>query len=241
MDPRVDKITKALKDYFVKADFKKAVIGLSGGVDSALTAKLAVMALGKENVTALIMPNDGMSSESSVTDAQAWAEELGIAYEIVPIGDFVGRYKNLPWGESEAAFINVQARVRMTILYHFANSYQAIVLGTDNKTEAILGYFTKYGDGGVDVLPIASLYKTDVLKIAAALRIPEAILTKAPSAELSKGQKDEDELGMSYKEVDRILKKFEKGGAARTGDEKKLKARIEANKHKSELAPVIGR
>ena len=239
MDPRIDQIVKGLKDYFKKAGFEKAVLGLSGGVDSALTAKFAVMALGKENVTALILPCEGMSSDHSLSDAENWAEILGIHYEIIPIADFVAQYQGLRWPASEEAKINVQARVRMTILYHYANSHKALVLGTDNKTEAILGYFTKYGDGGVDVLPIASLYKTDVWKLAEELGIPEAIIKKVPSAELSQGQTDEGEIGMSYAEVDEILKKFEAGGVAETDKEKKLQTRIEANRHKGQLPPVV--
>lgn len=240
MDPRTDKIAEGLRDYFKKAGFKKAVIGLSGGVDSALTTKLAVMALGKENVTALLMPNDGTSSAHSIADAKAWAEELGIEYRVVSIGDFVKRYQKLPWEASEEAVVNAQARVRMTILYHYANTHKVLVLGTDNKTEAMLGYFTKYGDGGVDLLPISSLYKTEVWKLSEELGLPEAIIKKTPSAELSQGQTDEAEIGMSYREIDDILRKFEAGGKAETDNEKKLQARIEANRHKSQLPPVIG-
>lgn len=122
MDPRIDKIVQGLKEFFEKAGFKKAVVGLSGGVDSALVAKLAVLTLGKENVTALLMPNEGVSSDHSISDAKAYAEELGIEYRVVSIRDYVQRYDKLPWDESEEAYINIQARVRMTILYHYANS-----------------------------------------------------------------------------------------------------------------------
>lgn len=239
MDPRIDQITKGLKDFFEKAGFQKAVVGLSGGVDSALTAKFGVMALGKENVTAILLPNDGMSSGHSLTDAEALAKELGIEYHIVPIKEYVQRYKELPWEESEHAHMNIQARVRATILYHYANSNDALVLGTGNKTEEVLGYFTKYGDGAVDMLPIGSLYKTDVWKIAQELGLPEAIIQKTPSAELREGHSDEDEIGMSYAEMDEILKKFESGGTAETENEKKLQARIEANRHKNAMPPII--
>ncbi len=239
MDPRINKITKGLKDYFEKAGFKKAVVGLSGGVDSALVAKLAVMALGKENVTALLMPNEGISSDNSISDAKAWAEELGIEYKVISVRDYVQRYDKLPWDESDEAYINVQARVRMTILYHYANSHKSLVLGTGNKSEITLGYFTKYGDGGADVFPIGGLYKTDVWQIAEELKLPEAIIKKTATAELKAGQTDEGEIGMNYAEIDEILKKFEEGGEAETENEKKLQARIEANKHKGELPPVL--
>ncbi len=239
MDPRIDQITNGLKDFFEKAGFQKAVVGLSGGVDSALTAKFGVLALGKENVTGILMPNNGMSSEHSIADAKAWAEELGIDYKVVSIGDFVNRYDKLPWDETEEAYMNIQARVRATILYHYANSYQALVLGTGNKTEETLGYFTKYGDGAVDVLPIGSLYKTEVWEVAKELDLPEAIINKTPSAELRADHTDEDEIGMSYREMDDILRKFEAGEAAETEKERRLEAMIARNRHKSQLPPVI--
>jgi NAD+ synthase len=239
MDPRVDQITKGLKDYFETAGFNHAVLGLSGGVDSALVAKFGVLALGKDNVTALLMPNDGISSGHSLMDAKAFAEELDIAYHIVPLKEFVEHYEGLPWKESEHARMNIQARVRATILYHYANSHDALVLGTGNKTEETLGYFTKYGDGAADVLPIGSLYKTDVWKIGKELDLPEAILKKTPSAELKEGHTDEGEIGMGYKEIDKILKKFEKGLSAETENEQKIYSRIRANRHKNEMPPVI--
>jgi len=239
MDPRIDKIAQGLKEFFEKAGFKKAVVGLSGGVDSALVAKLAVLALGKENVTVLLMPNEGVSSDHSISDAKAFAEELEIEYRVVSIRDYVQRYKNLPWDESEEANINIQARVRMTILYHYANSNNALVLGTGNKSEITLGYFTKYGDGGADVLPIGSLYKTDVWKIAEELDLPEAIIKKTATAELKAGQTDKGEIGMSYSEIDEILRKFEAGGESESDKEKKLMKRIEVNRHKGELPPVL--
>lgn len=239
MDPRIDKIAQGLKDFFEKAGFKKAVVGLSGGVDSALVAKFAVLALGKENVTALLMPHDDISLASSLPDAKAFAEELGIEYRTVSVRDYVERYKKLPWDETELAHMNIQARIRMTILYHYANSHNALVLGTGNKSEITLGYFTKYGDGGADVFPIGDLYKTDVWKIAEELSLPKTIIKKTATAELKAGQTDEGEIGMSYVEIDEILKKFEAGGTAETDNEKELMQRIESNKHKGELSPVI--
>lgn len=239
MDPRIDQITKGLKDFFETAGFSKAVVGLSGGVDSALTAKLGVLALGKENVAAILMPNDGMSSDQSIADAKAWAEELGIDYKVVSITDYVRRYEKLPWEESAEAHMNIQARVRATILYHYANSHQALVLGTGNKTEETLGYFTKYGDGAVDVLPIGSLYKTEVWAISKELRLPEVIINKTPSAELKAEHTDEDEIGMAYPEMDDILRKFEAGGEAESENENRLQTMIARNAHKGKMPPVI--
>ena len=236
---KYDKIVSRLKDYAKKAGISKAVIGLSGGVDSALVAKLGVLAFGKENVTALIMPNEGVNNPQNVTDAQNWANELGIASHVININPFVSNYEKLPWKSSRLAQMNIQARVRMTLLYHFANTHAAIVLGTGNKTELLLGYFTKYGDGGVDILPIGGLYKTDVWKMAIALGIPDVIVRKAPSAELSSGQTDEGEIGMEYAEMDRILKKFAKGEKPSDENEEKLYKRMLVNEHKVKMAPVI--
>lgn len=239
MDPRIKKITIGLQEFFEQAGFKKAVVGLSGGVDSALVAKLGVLALGKENVTALLMPNRGTSSDHSIADAKGWAEELGIEHKVISIGDFVQRYKKLPWNETEEAYINIQARVRATILYHYANTHHALVLGTGNKTEKMLGYFTKYGDGAVDILPIGNLYKTDVWKLSEDLGLPERIINKTPSAELKEGQTDEGELGMKYADIDAILKKFESSGEIKEKKGKMLKQRIEASEHKISMAPSI--
>lgn len=232
-------LVKGLKDFFQKSGFKKAVLGLSGGVDSALVAKLAVMALGKENVTALLMPKEGLSSAHSISDAKAWAEELGIKYEIIPINPFLKNYQALPWKETQQAHMNIQSRIRATILYHYANCHGALVLGTGNKTELTLGYFTKFGDGAADILPIGNLYKTEVWEMAKELVLPEAIIQKTPSAELREGHTDEAEIGMSYAEIDEILKKFEIRGKAETKNEMKLEARIQINEHKHQTPPII--
>ncbi len=232
-------ITASLKAYFKKTGFKKAVVGLSGGVDSALTAKLAVMALGKSNVVGILMPSEGYSSSHSVTDAVTWAKELEIKYHIVPIKTLIENYAKMPWKASEEAHMNLQARIRMTILYHYANSHEALVLGTGNKTELTLGYFTKHGDGATDVLPIGNLYKAEVWSMAKELGLPLNILHKTPSAELKKEHTDEGELGMSYAEIDTFLQMRESGGKATRSVEKKLEKRIHANAHKTQLPPVM--
>lgn len=232
-------LVKDLKAFITQTGLKRVVLGLSGGVDSALVAKLAVMALGKENVTGILMPNLGMSSDHSVADATLWAEQLGIEYHLVPIQNFIQNYHSLPWTESKEAYMNIQSRVRATILYHYANSHQALVLGTGNKTELTLGYFTKFGDGACDVLPIGSLYKTQVWEMAKALDLPEAIVQKTPSAELQEGHTDEAEIGLSYPEIDAILNAFEKGDKAQSEEEKMLEVRIEANGHKGQLPRII--
>lgn len=235
----IDNIVANLKSFFQKADKQKAVVGLSGGVDSSLVTKLAVMVLGKENVTALILPNLDINQTECVADAENFAKELGIKYYTIAINDYLTAYKKLPWEESQMANMNVQARARSCIIYHYANSNDALVLGTGNKTELTLGYFTKYGDGACDILPIGGLYKTDVWNMAKKLGLPEKIINKTPSAGLIPGQTDEGEIGVPYVKMDEILKRFEKGIKPKTPAEKKLHKRILANKHKSEMPPVI--
>ncbi len=232
-------IIGGLKSFFKKVNKKKAVVGLSGGVDSALVTKLAVMALGATNVTALILPNIDMDQSECVADAENFAKKLGIKYYTIAINDYLRAYKKFPWKESSMANMNAQARARSCIIYHFANSNDALVLGTGNKTELTLGYFTKYGDGACDILPIGSLYKTDVWKMSKELGLPEKIIKKTPSAGLVPGQTDEGEIGMPYIKMDEILKRFAKGIKPKTPAEKKLSKRIMANKHKSEMPPII--
>ena len=235
----IDNIVANLKSFFQKVNKRKAVVGLSGGVDSALTAKIAVMVLGEENVSALILPNEGVNKPQNVQDAIDWAKELGINYHVIAINPYIDAYEKLPWKSSSLARMNIQARVRMTLLYHYANTHNAIVLGTGNKTELMLGYFTKHGDGATDVLPIGSLYKTEVWRISEELELPEVIVHKTASAELMRNQTDEEEIGMSYVEIDEILKRFEAGEKPSSDDEKKLYERMMANQHKNEAPPII--
>jgi len=236
---KVKSIVAAIKDYFKKSGMKKAVLGLSGGVDSSLVAKLAVMALGRENVTALILPNFSVNNPLNVRDAEKFCKTLGIRFYKVPINGYLDNYENLPWKAMKFAKMNVQARVRANILYHFANSNQALVLGTGNKTEIALGYFTKYGDGACDVLPIGSLYKTEVWEAAKLVGIPKEIIEKVPSAELVENQTDEGEIGVQYAEMDEILKKFEKGKKMSTESAKTVHKWVAANRHKNDMPVVL--
>lgn len=235
----IEKITNNLKSFFQKAGKSKAVIGLSGGIDSALVAKIAVIALGAENVTALILPNNNLDQTESVTDALNFAKDLGIKFEVLPIDDCLAKFDTFPWEASNIAKMNIQARTRSCILYHYANSHDTLVLGTGNKSELTLGYFTKYGDGACDCEVIGSLYKTEVWEASKELELPEKIIKKAPTAHLSDGQTDESEIGMKYVEIDEILIRFEQGKDPETDNEKKLWERIQANKHKSKMPPII--
>lgn len=208
-----DALVLGIRDYFSKLGFKKAIIGLSGGVDSALVLYLAAQALGKENVLSVLLPS-GFSSSHSVDDSLQLVEKLGSPHEIIPIEDSFQQYlktlepqfKDLPFGLAEE---NLQARIRGTLLMALSNKFGYILLNTTNKSEAAVGYGTLYGDmcGGLSVL--GDVYKTQIYELCRYINrdseiIPENILTKAPSAELRPNQKDSDSLP-DYDILDKVL------------------------------------
>ncbi len=211
-----DAIVMGIRDYFRKTGIKKAIVGLSGGVDSAVTVALAVEALGKENVWAVLLPGPH-SSDHSVTDAVFLAERLGIRYDTISINDtVVSMEKSLQQHfkdtESGIAEENLQARARAVILMALSNKFGHMLLNTSNKSEAAVGYSTLYGDmcGGLSVL--GDVYKSDVYGIARLINkerevIPESTMTKPPSAELKPGQKDSDTLP-EYEILDAVLYRF---------------------------------
>ena len=208
-----DAIVMGVRDYFGKLKFKKAILGLSGGIDSAVTAVLAARALGHENVRVLLMPSQ-YSSDHSVNDAKALAENLGIQYDIVPIESIYESYteslKSLFWAQAfNVTEENIQARIRGMLLMAMSNKYGNILLNTSNKSEMAVGYGTLYGDmcGGISV--IGDVYKTEVFELAKFINkdgivIPENTITKPPSAELRPDQKDSDSLP-DYDILDEIL------------------------------------
>ncbi|MEO6190861.1 MAG: NAD+ synthase [Saprospiraceae bacterium] len=217
---KVDLIYRALilgvKDYFKKMNFKSAILGLSGGIDSALTAVIASDALGSENVSVLLMPSQ-FSSEGSVLDAQSLAENLGIKYDIIPINPIFESYEKSLHSYfdglvSNVTEENIQARIRGMLLMSFSNKFNHILLNTTNKSEMAVGYGTLYGDlcGGLAVL--ADVYKTEVYELAHyinkdQIRIPLNSIHKPPSAELRPGQKDSDSLP-EYNVLDPILYQY---------------------------------
>jgi NAD+ synthase len=193
-----------IRDAVTKVGFSKAVIGLSGGIDSALSAYLAAEALGAENVLAVRMPYQ-TSSEGSLTDAQLVIDHLGLPALTIPITSMadplIAQFPEM----SSLRKGNIMARQRMIILYDQSAAWRGLVIGTSNKTEALLGYSTLYGDSAVALQPIMDLYKTQVRQLARDLNVPQSVQTKAPSADLWIGQTDEDELGYTYAQVDRVL------------------------------------
>lgn len=205
------KIIASIQRYFKEAQIENAVIGVSGGVDSALCLKLVVDALGAEHVTGITMPEKGVSSDENLLHARTLCQFLNVNYYNVPINKYLTDFLALPWKPSDLAQINTKARVRMVILYNFANSRNSLVIGTSNKSELALGYGTKYGDLAADLEIIGDLFKDEVYKLAEHVGLPNEFIEKAPSAELYNGQTDETELGMTYREIDIVLRKMEEG------------------------------
>lgn len=184
--------------------FERAVIALSGGIDSALSAYLAAEALGADNVLALRMPY-ATSSESSLVDAQAVIDAIGLKHDTIEITPMVKPLIDRFPEMSRLRQGNIMARQRMIVLYDQSAAFGGLVVGTSNKTEYLLGYSTLYGDSAVAFQPIADLYKNQVRQLAAALDVPTPVIQKAPSADLWEGQTDEEELGYSYDEADQVL------------------------------------
>jgi len=263
------RVKKVLVEFIRKrienSGFQRAVLGLSGGIDSTVVAYLAVEALGDPHkVYALILPYKSYQSES-VKDARLVAKKLRINSQIIRIDSMVEEYfrkfsyKGIPHHAlpgSDASQVkrleyvrrgNKMARERMSILYDWALSLRALVLGTSNKTELSMGYFTKYGDGGVDLEPLGDLYKTQVRQLAKYLGVSEKIINRRPSAGLWPGQTDEGELGINYEELDKILccmlekkhsiKKLLTLGFSLENIEK-IKNFVERSEHKRRLPPV---
>ena len=201
-------LTIGIRNYFKKNKVEKAVIGLSGGIDSSLSAKLVADAIGKKNLHALIMPVKGLSSEENIKDAVEVCKLIGIGYSLIYINDFIKQFEKLRWKKNKIAIMNTASRIRTVILYNYANSNNALVIGTSNKTELLLGYFTKFGDGAVDVEVIGDLLKTGAVKLAKFLGLPEKIIKKVPTAELYHGQTDEAELGAPYDIIDQIIQLY---------------------------------
>lgn len=200
----IDILSAALKEEVEKAGFRKVVLGLSGGIDSALSLYLAVRAFGKDNVTAICMPYR-TSSSSSLTDAQAAIQDTGVQSLTVDISPQIDAYFELMPEATPLRKGNKMARERMTILYDLSAHYNALVVGTSNRTELLLGYGTQFGDSASAVNPLGDLYKTQVRQLSMAIGVPRSIIDKPPSADLWKDQTDEKELGFSYFDVDRLL------------------------------------
>lgn len=198
-------IEEFIRAQLDQAGFDNVLLGLSGGIDSALVAYLAAEAIGPEHVLAVLMPY-ATSSPESRADAEEVVRRLGCPSELVEISAIVDAY--FEDGRDDAAPLrrgNFMARARMMVLYDHSVTWDGLVIGTGNKTETLIGYSTLWGDSASAFNPIGDLYKSQVRQLSAAIGVPEAIITKAPSADLWPGQTDEEEVGFSYADVDRIL------------------------------------
>lgn len=243
------RIIKFIKDYFCRVKKEKAIIGISGGLDSAIVAFLCAKALGSKNIIAAKLPYQAISGSKSLKQADQIIQALEIPQKnvyqinIKPVVDCFKKQKL-----DQIGLGNTMARIRMIYLYNLARKHNGLVVGTGNKSEILMGYFTRWGDGGHDINPIGSLYKTQIYQLARYLKIPKSIIKQPPSAGLWLGQTDEKELGISYQQLDKLLyltidkkvKKFlliKKFGYSAQDVEKVLN-RVKKNRFKIKLPPI---
>ncbi len=198
-------IVEFIKSKVSESKTSGIVIGLSGGIDSTLAAYLSCEAVGKENVFGITLPSTTTPTEDKLHGIEI-AQRLGIDYKEIGIDSILNEYLSATQlSENDLVIGNLKARIRMSIIYYFANQKNYLVCGTGNKSEILIGYFTKHGDGACDMEPIGDLYKTDVFKLSEFIGIPKKIVTKPPRAGLWNNQTDEDEIGMEYDLLDQIL------------------------------------
>jgi NAD+ synthase len=239
------KIERFIAGYVSASKANGLVIGLSGGLDSSVVLRLAVNALSSARVHGLVMPS-AVTPGQDIDDAVSFAKELGVHYEIIRLEPIIQGFTT-PLPEDERAKGNLTARIRMCLLYYHAAVKGCLVAGTSDKSEKQIGFFTKFGDGAADILPIADLYKTEVRRLAGFLRLPAAIVDKKSSPRLWKDHLAEEEIGFSYEKLDPILemlvdrKKSPKAVAKKLGislDEvRKVKGMVDKTAHKRRAVP----
>lgn len=208
----VDELKNFIRAVAKKAGVDGMVIGLSGGLDSAVVTKLAADALGGGNVLDVFMPSRITPADDYMTTSEL-SRLWGVEYKIVDIQPAVDSLTAVLLSRDDVPLEsgNISARCRMIVLYNQAKKKNYLVMGTSNQSELMMGYFTKFGDGACDVTPLSNMYKTQVKQIAEIIGVPKDIITKPPTAGLWEGQTDEDEMGIKYSDLDRILYGFERG------------------------------
>lgn len=239
IDELCNEISEWIRRKVGEANLEGGVLGLSGGIDSAVTAILSKKALDKK-VLGIIMPCH--SNLEDVKCARELAEKFDLPTREICLDTVYDEFtKILPSsGGNRIAQANIKPRIRMITLYYFANLLNYLVIGTGNKSELIMGYFTKYGDGGVDILPLGNFLKTEVKEMAGHLGVPESILSKPPSAGLWSGQTDEEEMGVSYEEIDRAIRRIEGERVPASAESlEKVRSAMKRSQHKRSLPPIF--
>lgn len=241
------KIERFISGYLAKSGAGGLVVGLSGGLDSAAALQLCTSAVGARNIFGLILPSR-FTPESDIADAKRHADSLSVEYRVVDIDPLVESYMQLLPDASDKIKGNLIARVRMGILHYYAAVKSYLVVGTSDRSEWMIGYFTKYGDGGSDLMPLAGLYKTQVRELARYLKVPAGIIEKKSSPRLWRGQLAEEELGMDYETLDPVLqllvdKKMKPPAAAKKlgvslQQVQKVQSMIEKSAHKRSTPPI---
>ena len=200
-----------IRKYVADSGASGVVVGISGGIDSAVVVKLAADALGSDKVHTVFMPTD-VTPKADYDCTKKLSEIWGVGYEVINIQPAVEVMSDMLGGDlSKLETGNISARCRMTVLYARAKRLKCIVLGTSNQSEYMMGYFTKHGDGASDAAPLVGLYKTNVRQLAKIIGVPQAVIDKPPSAGLWEGQTDEDDMGITYAVLDTVLLEIEKG------------------------------
>ena len=240
----ISKIQEWINDYSKSANTDGIVVGISGGIDSAVTSALCANAIGKENVIGIGLPC--FSNPQDLNDARTIADILGIKLVVLDLSSVFKEYLKISSphiASNSMSEANLKARLRMMSCYFVGQSSgNYLVGGTGNRTELAIGYFTKYGDGGVDFEPIGGLYKCEVREIAKLLNIPERIINKPPSAGLWEGQTDEDEIGMKYDLIDEILYRLDYDLDLTGFSEKdieKVQTKMKLSHHKLMMPPIF--